>query len=167
MTRFISKISVQHSVKSSQFSLHSRFSTFFLLLIHKHLNINFTLIPVLIFCLTACNEQIEDLLGEVEDAVSEINLDHYITLDGIDIAFKSIDGNNVYIRSNRSNITILSGSVLGDVLLEGSNCLITFEDPIRINRLDLTGSDNVINVPASSGITINSDSGSGNTLIRF
>lgn len=127
------------------------------------------LILLLVFTanLTACNDLLEDLLDEAGDAIPEINLDHYIGLNDTNINFFSDDGNDLYIRSNRSTIIILSGSVLGNVLVEGRNCMITFEDPISIKKLDIEGSDNVINVPTSSGITINSDSGSGNSLILF
>lgn len=167
MNRSISKPRTHHTIKRFQLLLHPHFHTAWTFTFYRSVRLKSGLILALLFCLTACYGPIEELFGEVEDKVSKINLDHYITWDNTDIAFKSIDGNDVYIRSNRSTITISSGSVLGDVLVEGSNCLITFEDPISIQRLDITGSDNVINVPASSGITINSDSGSGNTLIMY
>lgn len=107
---------------------------------------------------------VEDRLEFVEDT---FDFDHYITSDDTTITFRSGDGNNLFIRSNRSTITILSDSDLGDVFIEGDNCLVTFEHPISIESLNFEGSDNVVNVPIGSGITISSDSGSGNSLIQY
>ena len=167
MTRRILKNRAPQQVKRTQFSLCSSTCISRQFIIYINLSIKYGLITSLLFFLVACNNQIEDLFGAVDDAVPDVNFDHYISLDDISMSFKSIDGNDVYIRSNRSTIIILSGSVLGNVLVEGHNCSITFEDPVSIRSLDIRGSDNVINVSVNSGITINSDTGSGNILITY
>lgn len=110
-------------------------------------------------------EQVENTLDFVEDLI--ITGPAYIISDDTTITFFENGEPDLYIRSNRSTITITSGSKFGDVYIEGNNSIITFEYPISLNSLNFEGSDNVVNIPSASGITISSDTGLGNILIQY
>lgn len=74
---------------------------------------------------------------------------------------------NVYVTSTRISTTIISGSPIGNFYIQGDNNQITFEENVTVDVVCLSGADNSLLVPSDSGITIDMDTGLGNSLVQY
>lgn len=74
---------------------------------------------------------------------------------------------NVYVTSSRTSTTIIDGSPIGNFYVQGDNNQITFESNVTVDYVCLSGSDNTLLIPSGSGISIDRDTGSGNSIIEY
>lgn len=101
-----------------------------------------------------CNiaSQIGDVILDTDDSTGSLTLNKKL---------------NVYVIESRSATTIKNGSPIGNFYVQGSNNQLTFEPNVTVDHVCLSGADNTILVPVGSGIKIDLDTGSGNSLAEY
>ena len=101
-----------------------------------------------------CNRdiQIGDIVLDIDDSAGSLELrDKY----------------NVYVTSSRTSRTILDGSPIGTLHVQGDNNQLTFETNATVEYACMSGTDNTLLVPSGSGISIDRDTGSGNSIVEY
>lgn len=74
---------------------------------------------------------------------------------------------NIYITASRSSITILEGSPVGNLYVQGDNNILKFESNVTIDVFCMSGSDNTLLIPFDLEISVDQDTGRGNYVIGY
>ncbi|WP_455220904.1 hypothetical protein [Kaarinaea lacus] len=74
---------------------------------------------------------------------------------------------NIYITANRSFVTILEGSPVGNLYLQGDNNILKFESNITVDVFCISGSDNTLLIPFDLEISVDLDTGQGNYVTGY
>ena len=103
---------------------------------------------------TICNtnQQAGDIILDTDDSTGSLELREKF---------------NVYVTSSRTSKTILTGSPIGNLYVQGNNNQLTFEPNVTVDYVCVSGSDNTLLVPSDTRISIDRDTGSGNLLVEY
>jgi len=111
------------------------------------------------FILTACGSD-----STTSTTTTSTNNNCSIVLSGPVISTKSSDCNYTLTATGQT-YSVKTGSDINEVIIDGSNNLISFEDGSIISIITVNGNDNTLSHSVNNVLTIDNDNGLGNSVI--